>query len=450
MSTMTDAGNADRFVSLHGENVRYCNPMRGWYIWNGKYWAFDETQQVALLVEETAKSISKEAAKVGNLAESMQLSKWATTSLQRNRLNNMLALAQARLPITPDEFDKNHWQLNVQNGTVDLKIGQLVPHDRSNYISKIAPVTFDPEATCPLWERTLNTIFDGDDRLIRYMQKVIGYALTGDVSEKCFFVLHGSGDNGKTLMMNAVMEVFGDYAASTAMDTFIVTLPGAASSDVMRLKGARLAMASEAEKQYNLAEAKIKRLTGGDKYTACFKYKEPIDFYPEFKIFLLTNQIPRFNITDKALLNRIRMIPFNVAIPPEQQDKHLLDKLKLECSGILNWAITGCLLWQQEGLEPPKTVVDALEDHRLQIDVVARFLNECCVLDPGSKVGVTPLHEAYKEWAISNDLDIMGRKVFNTALNSRGYQRAPREPGGFVWSGIKLNDLPVQDAAVGQ
>ena len=144
------------------------------------------------------------------------------------------------------------------------------------------------------------------------------------------------------------------------------------------------------------------------------------------------------------------MIPFNVAIPPEQQDKHLLDKLKLECSGILNWAITGCLLWQQEGLEPPKTVVDALEDHRLQIDVVARFLNECCVLDPGSKVGVTPLHEAYKEWAISNDLDIMGRKVFNTALNSRGYQRAPREPGGFVWSGIKLNDLPVQDAAVGQ
>ncbi|TGU71626.1 hypothetical protein E4633_15060 [Geomonas terrae] len=446
MEKTTDIGNVERFVTLYGDVAKYCSKMKSWYLWTGKLWRLDESQKVLLLALETARSISQEAAAEKDINEARELNDWAKKSLQRNKLTNMLALTQPRLPISQDVLDSNPWLLNVQNGIVDLKTGSLLEHSPIHYMTKIAPVEYSPEAECPLWEATINTLFAGDRDLLRYIQKVIGYSLTGETREKCFFVLHGSGDNGKTLFINAVMSLLGDYAGSTMMETFIVSLPGAASSDVMRLKGARLVMASEAEKQFALAESKIKRLTGGDKYTACFKFKEPIDFYPTFKIFLLTNQIPRFNVTDVALMNRIHLIPFAVTISKEEQDKDLLDKLKQEASGILNWAIRGCLLWQQEGLKPPAIVVNALEDHRLEMDPVARFLGECCVMEPNSKVGVDALHKAYKTWAADNDLDAIGRKAFTATLTSRGYVKA-REGSGYAWSCVRLNDQPTEDAA---
>jgi putative DNA primase/helicase len=448
MDKATDTGNAERFVAQHGTNAKYCNKMRSWYLWNGKSWALDDKQAVSLLAVDTARNIGNEAASATDITETMKLNDWAKKSLQRNRLANMVALAQPHLPITPDELDTNPWLLSVQNGTVDLKSGELLPHTPDHYITKVAPVEYAADATCPMWESTINTLLGGDQDLIRYMQKVIGYALTGDVKEKCFFVLHGTGDNGKTLFINAVMNLLGDYASSTTMDTFIVTGPGAASNDVMRLKGARLAMASEAEKQFSLAEAKIKRLTGSDMYTARLLYREPIDFYPTFKIFLLTNQIPRFNVTDVALMNRIHLVPFAVTIPKEEQDKDLLDKLKSEASGMLNWAIRGCLLWQREGLTPPRSVVNALEDHRLEVDVLARFMGERCVLEQDSKVGVTQLHEAYRFWSGEHDLDALGLKAFNTELKARGFKRGVRCAAGDVWANIRLDGPPADDATV--
>lgn len=437
MDRCTDHGNALRFVAQHSDRARYCHKMASWYLWDGARWCLDEKGAVNLLAESTAKSISGEAASATNRDISYQLAEWAKSSLQRPRLNNMLALAQSHLPVTQDQFDTNPWLLNVVNGTIDLKSGELLPHSHEHLITKMAPVEFDPDATCPLWGKTIRTILDGNEDLIRYMQKVIGYTLTGDIKEKSFFILHGSGDNGKTLFINAVMAVLGDYASSTGMETFIVAHPGAPSNDIMRLKGARLAMASEAERQFQLAEAKIKRLTGGDRYTARLLYREPIDFYPQFKIFLLTNQIPRFNVTDMALMNRIHLIPFGVTIPKEQQDKDLLDKLKLEASGILNWAITGCLLWQSEGLNPPGAVVAALEDHRLEVDVIGQFIEEHCVLESGAQVGVDQLHKTYSDWAVENGLDAIGRKGFTAALLARGYKKG-RNAGAVMWSGIGL------------
>jgi putative DNA primase/helicase len=406
-------------------------------LWDGKRWCLDETGRVNLLAESTAKSIAEEAARETDRTLTNQLLDWSKNSLQRQRLSNMLALAQSHLPVTPDQFDADPWLLNVENGTINLKTGDLEVHSQSHHITKMAPVVYDPDAKCPLWEKTVSTILGGDEDLIRYMQKVIGYSITGDTKEKCFFILHGSGDNGKTLFVNAVMAVLGEYASSTGMETFIVSLPGAPSNDIMRLKGARLAMASEAERQFQLAEAKIKRLTGGDMCTARLLYREPIDFYPQFKIFLLTNQIPRFSVTDIALMNRIHLIPFGVTIPKEKQDKDLLDKLKLEASGILNWAITGCLLWQAEGLNPPSAVVAALEDHRLEVDVIGRFIEECCVLESVSRVGVTQLHNAYSDWASQNDIDTIGRKGFTTALLARGFKK-DRCSGAIMWSGIRI------------
>jgi len=439
MDRCTDQGNAARFVEIHGLNARYCNPMRSWYLWNGKYWALDDTQKIKLLAQETVDQMSRDVAKITDPTEQINVKKWVTKSRQRGRLTNMVAMAEAYLPIKPEELDTDGWLLNVQNGTIDLSTGELLPHSQGHFISKVAQVEFDAHATCPIWDETLNTILAGDQDLMRYVQKVIGYALTGETKEKCFFILHGSGDNGKTLFINAVMAVLGDYAASTAMDTFIVNNPGAPGNDIMRLKGSRLAMASEAEKQFTLAEAKIKRLTGNDKYTARLLYKEPIDFYPEFKIFLLTNQIPKFSVTDVALMNRIHLVPFAVTIPKDQQDKDLLDKLKQEASGILNWAIRGCLLWQAEGLRPPKAVIAALEDYRLDVDVVARFIEECCMLVPAAKVGVNQLHNAYKEWCATYELDALGRKGFTDAVSARGFQKA-RAAGSVMWSGINITE----------
>jgi len=393
---MTDSGNAQRFVHQHGSKVYFSNAENAWYIWSGKAWTIDNHEQVEILAVNTARNIVKELPLVDDAKLSADLAKFAKASMNYARITKMLKMAKPYLPITPEKFDTNPWLFNVDNGTIDLKTGELRPHNKDDLITKICNVRYVPEAKSTLWDEFLFRIFDGNLELIRFVQKMVGYCLTGDIGEKCFFILLGeNGDNGKTVFVNVLMNVLADFATQTPIDTLLQRKPGAQSNDLVRLRGARLISSAEANKEHYFDQALVKRLTGSDPITARLLYKEHVTFCIEGKIVIATNRVPRFDKKDTAFGNRVRMIPFDVTIPPEEQDKNLIDKLKEQSEGILAWAVEGCLLWQREGLGDIPVKLEAEVEIRSNNSVEA-FVESCCITGENFQAMVSDLHDAYK------------------------------------------------------
>jgi putative DNA primase/helicase len=277
-----------------------------------------------------------------------------------------------------------------------------------------------------------------DIDLIRYVQKALGYALTGDTREQCLFILCGTGANGKTTLMTAVAAAVGDYSQHTPTETLLVKRNETIPNDVARLHGARLVTAAEAECNRQLAEALVKQLTGGDKITARFLHKEFFEFIPTFKFFLGVNHKPVIKGTDHAIWRRIRLIPFNVTIPTAEQDRLLPAKLEAERAGILRWMVEGCLAWQQEGLEPPGAVTNATEDYRERMDTVGAFIDECCIQDSELKTASRGLYEAYTKWSEMHGETPMNPSDFGARLGERGLTpyRTKTERG---WCGLGLD-----------
>lgn len=392
--SMTDYGNAQRFIHQHGDKLYYSHAQGHWLMWNGKTWCPDTNNQVETFAQNTAKNIIEEVAHVQDVKYKASLEKWASASMNHARYVKMLKAAMPKLSVKLEDFDNNKWLLNVLNGTLNLETGELKQHDRADMITKICNVNYEPDAKCELWRSFLDRIFESNNELIRFVQKVVGYCLTGEVSEKCFFILLGEhGDNGKTVFVNVLIWLFEDYATQTPIDTLIQRKPGAQSNDIVALRGARIIAAAEANKSHHFDHALVKRLTGNDPVTARQLYKEFITFKPEGKILIATNRTPRFDINDKAFDNRIRMIPFNVVIPPDEQDRQLEDKLKAEAEGILAWAIEGCSLWQHEGLGQVPVVGSGIEVR--PYSSVKHFIETCCCPAPGNQIYVAELYPEY-------------------------------------------------------
>ncbi|MBL0226256.1 MAG: hypothetical protein IPQ16_12040 [Geobacteraceae bacterium] len=392
---MTEYGNARRFAHQHNGYVQYDHAEGSWYIWNQKYWAPDTQNQIMTLAATTVKSITEEAAHIKDLDEKGELINWASSSLSHAKMNKMLKLAETMMAIKHEEFDSNKWLLNVKNGTLDLKTGNLLPHDKSNLITKICNAAFNPDAEYQQWLRFLNRIFDKNADMVKFIQKMVGYCLTGEVSEKCFFILLGEhGNNGKTVLINVLMRLFNDFGMQTPIDTLLSRKPGAQSNDLVRLKGARFVSSAEANKKYYFDEALVKRLTGNDPITARALYKEHITFYPECKILIATNSVPRFDKNDTAFNNRVKMINFNISIPEAEQDKNLSEKLYAELDGILIWAVKGCMLWQQEGLGDVPVVYEQAIEIRSNSSI-ENFIETCCDVSDTAKTDTCNLYDAY-------------------------------------------------------
>jgi putative DNA primase/helicase len=437
---LTDTGNAKIFAKLHGQDVRFCWTSKEWLIWDGTRWVKDKTGEIQQRAKDAAIHLWQSAIKVQDMHRRNALCKHALKSQYEGRIRAMITLAQSEpgVPVTEADLDCNAWLLNVQNGTLDLKTGTLRPHQRQDLLTRIIPVSYDPNAVCPTWDKFLADIAAGDHDLIHFLQKSVGYSLTGSVSEQVFFILYGAGANGKSTFINTILHLLESYAQQTPTETLLVKKhTNAIPNDVARLSGARFVAAVEAEHGRHLAEALVKQLTGGDTITARYLHKEFFQFNPTFKIFLSVNHIPVIKGSDHGIWRRIRLIPFNVTIPEDKRDPDLITKLEAEFAGILRWAVEGCRLWQNEGLKPPHSVNTAVEEYRLEMDTIGEFIEECCVVDPTAKTPFGALFTEYGDWLARNGVNFANKKEFADALTEHNFPSS-RSKGKRYRSGIRI------------
>ena len=366
---------------------------------------------------------------------------FAKRSESKYELDAMIEIAKSLdgIPITPGDCNRNPMLLNCPNGTIDLRTGVLGRHRRDDLITKMIPVPYNPTAQCPLWMNFLNQILGGDQAVIKFLQKAIGYSLTGSVQEKAMFVLYGIGDNGKTTLLETIRAMLGEYAGLAEIEVFMHRSQDSAKErTVADLHGKRFVTASESEEGQRFNESLIKRLTGMGRLVGRRLYSNSFEFDPEFKLFLDANYKPTIRGTDNAVWNRIRLIPFTVSIPKSEQDKELGRKLREELPGILAWAVQGCLKWRQEGLGSPTAVEQAGEAYRSEMDVIQEFLDECCEKKPGATTPPTDLYDAFSRWCKQRKEEpIMASNAFGSRLEEKGY-KAGRNGTGRWRAGLTL------------
>jgi len=438
---LTDLGNARRLVARHGAELQYCHPWGKWLVWDGKRWTMDNTAEAVRHAKETVRAMYAEAAGTADEETRKALGKHALKCEAIGRITAMLDLANSEpsIPVLPDRLDMDPWALNVLNGTVDLRTGQLREHRRQDLVTKLAPVVYDPDAACPTWERFLLEVMNGDQDLIGFLQRAIGYTLTGDTSEQVLFILHGKGANGKSTLLETLRAMLGDeYTIQIRPETLMIRQGDAIPNDVARLKGARLVNARETEEGKRLAEGLVKEMTGGDTITARFLRQEFFDFRPEFKLFLAANHKPTIRGTDLAIWRRIRLIPFAVTFPEDKQDKQLAKKLQAELPGILAWAVRGCQEWQNRGLGIAAAVKQATEAYRSESDILAAFLDECTFIDDNSETQAKPLYDAYKTWCDEGGEKWEKQTMFGRRLKERLDWRIDKRTKVTFYLGIRL------------
>jgi P4 family phage/plasmid primase-like protien len=355
-SHLTDSANAERLARQHREKLRHVYEW-GWMCWDGKRWARDKEDLAISAAVQTARSIYQEAAiaaEMGDDQGASDLAKFAKSSLNRYRLGAMLSLAQSELPARPELFDRDDYLFNTKNNVVDLRTGGITAHDPAHMITKIAGTHYDPNATCPTWLAFLDKVLAGDAELIEYLQRAAGYTLTGSVIEQCLFFLFGSGSNGKSTYIQALLSLMGEYGQQAAPS--LMMAGNRHPTEIADLQGSRFVATVEVEEGRRMAEVLTKQLTGGDRIKARYMRRDFFEFDPTFKLWLSANHEPVIRGTDNAIWRRIRKIPFEVTIPEDEQDQHMLEKLLQELPGILNWAITGALMWAESGLKTPNKV----------------------------------------------------------------------------------------------
>lgn len=439
---MTELGNAKRLVAKRGECIRWIPEFKKWMLWTGTRWRFDEANEVMLLAKETSQDIYAEAATATDSKIADAIGKHAAKSQSLRTLKALLELAQTEpgIPVLQAALDTGGMLLGVANGVLDLLTGKLRRSMREDYITRQAHVAYDASAACPKWDAFLLGIMGGDVELVRFLQRAVGYSLTGSSAEQCLFFLYGTGRNGKSTFLGTLRDVLGDYASQCSSETLMVRQKeGGASGDIARLRGARFVSTIEAEDGRRLAESLVKQLTGGDPIVARFLFQEEFEFRPQFKIWFAANHKPIIRGDDLAIWRRIHLVPFTVTIPDNDIDKSLSEKLAAEAPGILNWAIRGCLEWQRDGLRPPQAVRDATDTYRIEMDHIGGWLADCCICGLMQKDTSKRLYESYRRWCEDAGAHPLGMVKFAQKLVERGFLKQRNSQGvqyqGIAWRG---------------
>jgi len=458
--TPSDLGNANRLIKRYGDRIRYCPQTGKWLVWDDARWATDDRLMVERYAIETAKAMLKEAAEILDSRERQEAAEWALNSHNAARIAAMIKLAQALVAVTVAELDVDPWLFNVQNGTLNLQTGELLPHDPALLITKLAPVAYDSQAQAPVWDKFLTDVFAGNTALIEFVKRYGGYSLIGKVFEHILAILHGDGSNGKSVLLNTLLAVFGDYGCPADPDLLLSKTGEAHPTGVADLVGVRLAVTNEVEDGRRLAENLVKQLTGGDERKARFMRQDFFRYTPSDTFWIAANHKPQVRGQDFGIWRRIKMVPFTVKFvddpaavePPHKllKDKTITEKLKEELPGILNWLIAGCLAWQRDGLQEPPDVKKATEAYRTESDPLTDFLADDCTLHPNATVPNSVLYHTYTEWAAENGTRALTHRRFSQLLKLTHPQLETARDDTRKWVGIGLkagNQRPPADTS---
>lgn len=457
---LTELGVAERLCLRHGKNLHW-SASHDWMTWTGTHWASGERAHVECerLTKHTVRSILEEAAYLMMEAKKIEdqdernaaiklasaRSKFSLTFETKAKIGAVADLAKSEtgIHVPYEELDANHWLLNLANGTLELRTGQLRPHRREDLITAIVPIDHDPQATCPTWEKFLKRVLP-DAELREYVQAATGYCLTGDVSEQCLFFLYGKGANGKSTFLNTILSLMGALGHQASPE-LLVAKREMIRDDVAALAGKRFVATIETDEGRALAEALMKTLTGGDKITARFLYKNSFSFEPTFKIWLAANHKPVVRNNDHGVWRRIKLVPFTEHIAPEERDPQLAQKLAAELPGILNWALAGLRIWQTKGLVEPECVRLGTEEYRNESDQLGQFVGECCVVAPTARVRPSQLYQKYTEWCESRREKAKSMIAFGRSL-LEGHEVSKYEPMGVLYyRGIGMKEGERED-----
>jgi putative DNA primase/helicase len=467
----TDTGNGQRLVALHGADIRFCHSWGKWLNWNGQRWQTDDqgrpdslaksvcrellkraTDRAAELAKLLAEQPENENAIKAAIERMRQLQDFAMRSESAQRLAAMVKLARSEptIPILPEELNKNAWLLNCPNGTLDLRTGKLNPHRREDLLTTLCPTPYDPAATCPTWLRFLNEIFpessDSGERpdnieLILYLQRFLGYSLTGDTREQILVIFWGTGANGKSTLLNAILETLGaDYFGKLPATALMAARGERHPTELAGLFGKRLVIAMETDDGARLNEPRIKELTGGDPITARRMREDFWTFAPTHKLILCTNHRPRLTGRDHAIARRMRLVPFIRRFAESEQDKTLPEKLRAEAPGILAWLVAGCLDWQRHGLPMPPQVKAATGEYLTSEDLLSAWISDCCVTGSVEyRARAADLYSNYRAWSErAGEKYIMTCRQFTAAMREDNYE--DYTSAGLWFRGIALRN----------
>jgi putative DNA primase/helicase len=436
---LSDTGNAEALVLLHGNTIRWDHRRGRWLIWSAHRWAPDTDGRIYRLMIETVRDRLTKAINLPDTSGKREDAiKWCLSSESRNKLESATQVAKALHPISDsgENWDKSPWLLGCGNGVLDLRTGDLrqgYPEDR---ITMATGITYDPRADCPRWMKFMDEVFNNNAETIAFIQRAVGYSLTGDTREQCLFLCWGGGANGKSTFLGTLRKALGDYAKNTPFSTFELNKQNLATNDLASLYGSRLVTASETSESSRLNEARVKALTGGDPITARFLFSEYYTYTPGYKVFLAMNHLPTIRGTDDGIWRRIRLIPFEVSCKG-REDKTLEAQLENELPGILTWAMLGCLYWQQDGLGYPASVRMATENYRAVSDELAQFIEDETVRHPNAKCVAGALYQSYTEWAAKNNESPMTSTQFGRRMVEHGAKKE-KLSGNIYYLGIGL------------
>jgi putative DNA primase/helicase len=393
--------NAARFLDDHGADLRYSPELRTWFMWTGAWWEEDRLDRILVLAADTIDRLRPWVLEAGGTDEFKRRSKHYEQSARAGRRESLLSIAgvEPEVAVAIDRLDGHPHLLACSNGTVDLRTGELRPATRSHLLTRGVNVDYDAGATSDVWGRFIAEIFDGDDELIAYVQRLLGYCLTGVVHEHVMPVLWGAGANGKSTLIGVVQDLLGDLAMTAPEGLVIRHDHDPHPERIASMRGKRMVVSAELEEKAVLAEQTVKLLTGGDTLSARELYGRRFNFSPSHKVLLVTNHRPRVRGTDHAIWRRIRLVPFNVIIPLEHQDPDLRRRL-LDDHGpsVLAWLVRGAVSWHQDGLGTADAVETATDGYRRSQDLLATFLAECTVEAAGQRTKVGNLYDEWRRW----------------------------------------------------
>nr|WP_261360804.1 phage/plasmid primase, P4 family [Aeoliella straminimaris] len=427
-------------VNRFGMHFRYVGTWNKWLVWEGGRWRRDDTAAVHRLAQSTVRAIFDEARDEPDDARRNSLAKWALSSQSNGRLESMIKIAatQPEIAIHHDELNRHPHLLNCQNGVVDLRTGDLLPHDPHHLLTQTTGLDYPTESVSPeLWLETLGTIFAGDTSMVQFVQRLFGLGVLGEVVEHLLAIFHGAGANGKSLVVETAMGAMGDYAVKAPRDFCIASKHEQHPTAIADLYSRRLVVITETGDGQRLDEALIKELTGGDTLRARRMREDYWQFTPSHLALMVTNHQPMVKGTDNGIWRRLKMVPFDVVIPPEKQDPELPRKLKAEWPKILRWMVDGYLDYQRRGLDPPAAVQEATNAYRSEMDSFGVFINECCTLGQG--LLAKGLYKSYSNWCDQRGEKPVAGKTFAKRMDTTPGISSYRS-NGTVYEGIGLND----------